>query len=141
MEDEVEAVLAEEKEERQLGQVEQQVRKGENVLAHEKEIMSRPRRTWFESEKEKARAKDRGKLELNGEVGGGKEKKKGKLSGKERKRLEVRDIRSEEGGGWRKGKGKGESSGVQKGAKGKVKSKPAKGHTKGPPKGISRNRS
>lgn len=54
---EVEQVLAEEKEERALRQAEMQVTKGENMIEHGDEIFSRPKRTWFQSEKEKAAAK------------------------------------------------------------------------------------
>ena len=54
---EVEQVLAEEKEERALRQAEMQVTKGENMIEHGDEIFSRPKRTWFQSEKDKAAAK------------------------------------------------------------------------------------
>ncbi len=30
-----------------------EIRKGENMLKHQKEILSRPKRTWFKSEKDK----------------------------------------------------------------------------------------
>ncbi|KAI6047626.1 DEAD-domain-containing protein [Pisolithus marmoratus] len=56
LKDEVAAVLQEEKEEKQLRQVEMELKKGENMLEHEAEIFSRPRRTWFQTEKDKARA-------------------------------------------------------------------------------------
>ena len=104
VEDEVEEVLKEEKEERQLGQVEMQVRKGQNIMQHEDEIMARPKRTWFESEKEKRIAKKAGRQELNGpDEGGGKKRKAGKLSGKDKKRLD--DTRErKEGKVWKKGK-------------------------------------
>ena len=82
-----------------------QVRKGENMMQHEDEIMARPKRTWFESEKEKRLSKKAGRQELNGpEEGGGKKKKKaGKLSGKDKKRLD--DTRErKEGKVWKKQK-------------------------------------
>ncbi|KAF1981506.1 DEAD-domain-containing protein [Aulographum hederae CBS 113979] len=102
LEDDVEAVLLEEREERSLNQVERDVRKGENLVNHETEIMGRPRRTWFESEREKRVAKERGKLELNGEkVGKG---KKVKLSNKVKKNLDATRERKE-GREWKKGKG------------------------------------
>lgn len=34
-----------------------ELKKGENLIEHETEIFSRPARTWFQSEKEKAKAK------------------------------------------------------------------------------------
>ena len=51
---EIELVLSEEKEERALRQAEMQVQKGENLIQHQDEIYSRPARTWFQSEKDKA---------------------------------------------------------------------------------------
>ncbi|KAG6988908.1 ATP-dependent RNA helicase drs1 [Physcia stellaris] len=102
LEGEIEAVLRDEKEERALRGVEMQVRKGENLMEHEAEIRSRPKRTWFESEKEKRVAKRRGLEELNGVAG--KKVGGGKLSNKDRKRLD--DTRErKEGVVWKKGKG------------------------------------
>lgn len=37
----------------QLRQAEMEVKKGQNIIEHEKEIYSRPARTWFQTEKEK----------------------------------------------------------------------------------------
>ncbi|MCJ1332745.1 nucleolar DEAD-box protein required for synthesis of 60S ribosomal subunit [Thelotrema lepadinum] len=105
IEGEVEEVMKEEKEEKALAQVDMQVRKGENMMVHEAEIRARPRRTWFESEKEKESAKEKGKNELNGvEAGSGEKRKKAKLSGKDKKRLEDKRERSE-GREWKKGSG------------------------------------
>jgi ATP-dependent RNA helicase DDX27 len=95
LEDEVEAVLADEKEEKALTVAEREVRKGENLVLHEAEIMSRPRRTWFETEK------DKGRVELNGDAV--LVKKKGKLSNKQKKKLDDRDERRE-GSSYRKTK-------------------------------------
>ena len=89
---EVDEVLAEEKEEKQLAQVEQQLTKGENLVKHEAEIMARPKRTWFETEKEKQEAKKKGVMELNG-VKVKTEKKK--LSNKDKKRLDAKKERKE----------------------------------------------
>ncbi|KAI9810875.1 MAG: nucleolar DEAD-box protein required for synthesis of 60S ribosomal subunit [Thelocarpon impressellum] len=102
MEDDIEAILKEEHEEKQLAQAEMQVKRGSNLLTHEDEIKARPRRTWFESEKEKQLAKVAGKQELNGVAEGKRDRKKGKLSGKEKKKLEARDGRAE-GRVWKKG--------------------------------------
>jgi ATP-dependent RNA helicase DDX27 len=57
LESEVEAVLKEEKEEKALRVAEMEVRKGENVMKYQDEIMSRPKRTWFVTEREKAVSK------------------------------------------------------------------------------------
>lgn len=57
LQEEVEAVLKEEKEEKAFRIAEMEVRKGENVIEHRDEIMSKPKRTWFATEKEKAIAK------------------------------------------------------------------------------------
>ncbi|KAK0527515.1 nucleolar DEAD-box protein required for synthesis of 60S ribosomal subunit [Tilletia horrida] len=60
---EIEEVLREEKEEKALAIAEMEARKGENRLKFEEEIMSRPKRTWFTSEKEKEAAKTLSKAE------------------------------------------------------------------------------
>ncbi|EMC92404.1 hypothetical protein BAUCODRAFT_27693 [Baudoinia panamericana UAMH 10762] len=104
--DEIEDVLREEKEERVMQQTERDITRAENVVKYEDEIKARPKKTWFESEKEKVAAKKRGAEVLNGPLDaadeGRKEKKKGgKLSNKKRKRLEMRDERKA-GRTWKK---------------------------------------
>ena len=106
VEGEVEEILKEEKEEKAMAQMDMQVRKGENMITHEAEIRARPRRTWFESEKDKEKSREKGVRELNrvdGRTGDGVEKKK-KLSGKDKKRLDDRRERME-GREWKKGSG------------------------------------
>ncbi|OVA07484.1 Helicase [Macleaya cordata] len=53
MEDQVAEVLQEEREERALRKAEMEATKAENMIAHKDEIYSRPKRTWFATEKEK----------------------------------------------------------------------------------------
>ena len=121
---EIEAILVEEKSERALKGVEMQVRKGENLMEYEDEIKARPRRTWFESEREKKLSKERALVELNGKKGGS---GKGKLSNKDRKKLDDRRERME-GLVWMKGNKRNEDLldiGKERG-KGKVKEKGAK---------------
>ena len=116
MDDEVNAILQEEKEEKQLAQAEMQVTKGDNLIKHEAEILARPKRTWFESEKEKKASKMAGLAELNGrELNGGKRQKK-KLSGKEKKRLEDHRERVE-GKLWKKGNSNTATKGKTKSTK------------------------
>ncbi|KAI1037225.1 hypothetical protein LB503_008927 [Fusarium chuoi] len=103
MDDEIEEIMQEEKEEKQLAHVEMQVKKGENLIQHEAEIKGRPRRTWFESEHDKKQSKQAGKDELNG-MREAMKKKTGKLSNKDKKRLDNKQLRTEGGGEWRKGK-------------------------------------
>ena len=57
LKDEVAAVLKEEKEEKAIRQAEMELKKGENMIEHEKEIFSRPARTWFQSGKKNLNAK------------------------------------------------------------------------------------
>ena len=57
LETELEAVLKEEKEEKAMKIAEMEVRKGENVMRYQDEILARPKRTWFATEREKAVAK------------------------------------------------------------------------------------
>lgn len=97
LEDEVEAVMQEEKEEKVLAQADMQVRKGENMIKHEDEIKSRPRRTWFETEKDKKAAREAGRAELNGVREALKKKHGGgSLSNKDKKKL---DAKAEASGG------------------------------------------
>ncbi len=109
MKDEIEDIMREEKEEKQLSQAEMQVRKGENIITHEDEIMARPKRTWFESEREKIAAKKTGRVELNGteSVNG----KKRKLSGKDKKRLDDKRERMD-GKVWKKGQAERDGKGA-----------------------------
>ncbi|KAG9234275.1 P-loop containing nucleoside triphosphate hydrolase protein [Amylocarpus encephaloides] len=135
MQDDIEEILKEEKEDKELAQVEMQVKKGENMINHESEIASRPKRTWFESEVEKTAAKNAGRAALNGAESVLK-KKPGKLSNKDKKKLDDRDARME-GKVWKKGRkerdGKGalENAKKEKGRKkekgGKLTGKPTKG--------------
>lgn len=98
--DEVDAVLKEEKQEKQLTQMESEVQRGENLVKYQDEIMSRPKRTWFESEKEKRANKDRAKAEVNGVTFKGEKKK---LSNKDKKRLDLHRAQKE-ARSWKKGK-------------------------------------
>ncbi|PFH63226.1 hypothetical protein XA68_16665 [Ophiocordyceps unilateralis] len=100
---EVDDVMQEEKEEKQLAQADMQVKKGENMLEHEAEIKSRPRRTWFETQHDKKKARQAGRDELNGVRETMKKKSGGKLSNKDKKRLDAKAARSE-GSLWRKHK-------------------------------------
>ncbi|KAF4637894.1 hypothetical protein G7Y89_g187 [Cudoniella acicularis] len=121
MQDKIEEILQEEKEDKQLAQVEMQVKKGENMIVHEDEINSRPKRTWFESERDKKAAKKIGRAELNGTESVLK-KKGGKLSNKDKKKLDDRDMRSE-GKVWKKGRAERDGKGALEKAKGKGKKK------------------
>ncbi|KAI9690386.1 MAG: nucleolar DEAD-box protein required for synthesis of 60S ribosomal subunit [Bathelium mastoideum] len=118
LEDEIEEVLREEKEERVMAQAEMQATKGDNLIKYENEIMSRPKRVWFETEKEKRAAKAKGRAELNGEETV-KKKEKRKLSGKEKKALDDHDERVQ-GRMWKKGRaGRAGNGGLEKVGKGK----------------------
>ncbi|PHH66158.1 hypothetical protein CDD81_221 [Ophiocordyceps australis] len=130
-EDEIEGIIKEEKEEKQMAAAEMQVKKGENMILHEREIKARPKRTWFETEHEKSKAKEAGRSELNGVREAMKKKTGGKLSNKDKKRLDVKALRSE-GTLWRKGKAPDTAE--------KTKKKPARGGSRGAAK-ASRGRS
>ena len=150
MEEEVEAVLREEKEEKHLAHVEMQLKKGENLIEHEAEIKGRPRRTWFETEKDKKKAKDAGRTELNGLRDGLKKKHGGKtLSNKDKKKLDAKSDRSE-GPMWKKGRAERDGKGAvlefkkeskvhkKKGRMGSKGKAPAKAGGKGTGKGGRR---
>ncbi|QCD78377.1 DEAD-box ATP-dependent RNA helicase 28 [Vigna unguiculata] len=68
MEDQIDEVLREESEERALRKAEMEATKAENMIEHKEEIFSRPKRTWFVTEKEKklaAKAAKASSLEKN----------------------------------------------------------------------------
>ncbi|KAL2871947.1 putative ATP-dependent RNA helicase DRS1 [Aspergillus lucknowensis] len=117
--EEIEEVLEEEKLEKQLSQAEMQVTKSENLIKHEAEIKSRPKRTWFETEREKRVAKKTGATELNGFS----KKEKAKLSNKDKKRLDDARLRKEGQLGRKKSKIEREDPNVGKKGKGKGKGK------------------
>jgi ATP-dependent RNA helicase DDX27 len=126
MESEIEEVLEEEKEERAMSVTERDLKRGENLIVHEDEIKARPRRTWFESEREKLAEKEKGAAALNGPAGGAGKGKKKKLSGKDKKKLEAKDARTE-GKQWKKGKAdRGLSTGKAKEKQAKMKNKSKK---------------
>ncbi len=60
-EGELEKIKEEEVVERHLALAEMEAAKAHNMLRHEDEIKAKPRRTWFQSEKEKAEVKKSGK--------------------------------------------------------------------------------
>jgi len=88
LEDEIEEVLEEEKAEKVIQTMEMQVQKTENLVKYKDEIKGRPKRTWFESQREKAEAKKVSKAELNGVT---LPEKKTPVSGKKRKREEMKE--------------------------------------------------
>jgi ATP-dependent RNA helicase DDX27 len=98
LEDEIQAIAEEEKEERQLAQAEMQIKKGENMVIHEDEIKARPKRTWFETQADKKAAKDAGRAELNGLREKLKKKGGGRLSHKDIKKLDAKQARTQQGG-------------------------------------------
>ena len=59
IEDDIKAILEEEKVERQLRRAEMEVEKKINLIQHHDEIKSRPSRTWFQSETQKREIKKR----------------------------------------------------------------------------------
>lgn len=110
--EEIESILEEEKEERLIQQTERDVRKGENMVKHEEEIASRPKRTWFQSEKEKKASSKLGMSERKG-IEAKPPREKRKLSGKDKKKLLDHDERA--GGknmGWKKRKDERAGKGV-----------------------------
>ncbi|GAV81604.1 DEAD domain-containing protein/Helicase_C domain-containing protein [Cephalotus follicularis] len=73
MEDQLDAVLQEEREETALRKAEMEATKAENMIAHKDEIFSRPKRTWFVTEKEKRLVAKTTKASLEGKKGSGTE--------------------------------------------------------------------
>ncbi|KAI9849136.1 MAG: nucleolar DEAD-box protein required for synthesis of 60S ribosomal subunit [Sclerophora amabilis] len=147
LQEEIDAVLREEKEEKAFGIAERQVKRGENLVRFEEEISARPRRTWFESESKKKEARKSGGRELNGRLGevagnGGEGKKtRKKLSGKEKKMAEDRERRLDGQRMWKKGKGdvNGKSAVSAKGKKNGPRVEKGGGKTRKPAFGKRKN--
>jgi len=128
LDEEVTEILAEEKQEKQLAQMESEVARADNIMKHRDEIMGRPKRTWFESEKEKQANKERAKAEL--QASGLLKGEKKKLSNKDKKKLDLSRERKE-GRQWKKGKTDGMDAGKKgKGGKGGAGKAKAKGTAK-----------
>ncbi|WOL09700.1 DEAD-box ATP-dependent RNA helicase 28 isoform X2 [Canna indica] len=70
MEDQISAVIQEEREERILRKAEMEANKAENMIMHKEEIFSRPKRTWFATEKEKKALAKAAKESLNKDQNG-----------------------------------------------------------------------
>lgn len=131
MQEEIEEILKEEKDDKLMAQAEMEVRKGENIMVHQDEIKGRPKRTWFESEHDKKEAQKAGKAALNG-VDSASKKKGGKLSNKDKKKLDDEGERKE-GKVWKKGRAERDGKGaVENFKKGKSKKKVAGGGAKRP---------
>ncbi|RCI14747.1 hypothetical protein L249_6686 [Ophiocordyceps polyrhachis-furcata BCC 54312] len=92
--EEVESVIEEEKHLKEVQQAEMHIKKAENLLVHKAEIQARPKRTWFQTEQDKQKSRQ---VELDGLDALRKKLKKksgGKLSNKDKKKLEARAFRS-----------------------------------------------
>ncbi|MCO5552374.1 hypothetical protein L7F22_005885 [Adiantum nelumboides] len=80
----VDVVLREEKEEKELRRAEMELTKGQNMVEHREEIMSRPKRTWFQSESEKHKQEQIGTKEYLNKIGGGDKEKKTSKEGRDK---------------------------------------------------------
>lgn len=76
----IQEILEEEKEAKEMLQAEMELNKADNLIKHRKEIMARPKRTWFESSKDDQSNIAMKHLTKNGS----------KLNSKKRKALEVK---------------------------------------------------
>lgn len=128
LEGEVDEILAEEKELKQLQQADMEITKGENLIKHADEIKSRPKRTWFETEHDKKKAKEQPAPTKLDKMRESLKKKhaNGKLSKKDMKKLDNKAERQNGGRLWKKGAaeraGKGAVLNLRKNAKGGSKS-------------------
>ncbi|KAK6938969.1 Helicase, C-terminal [Dillenia turbinata] len=92
MEDQVAEILQEEREERALRKAEMEMTKAENLIAHKDEIYSRPKKTWFVSEKEKKLAAKAEKASL----GKGKQTENEVISAQQAEDLKMKEKRKRE---------------------------------------------
>ena len=104
LEDTVLKVLDEEKMQKNLSHADMEVRKAENLIKHQDEIRSRPKRTWFQTENEKQlsklhQQKTQGQESIQACLTKTRDKMKrrnlGKLTNKDKKRLDAKRERLE----------------------------------------------
>ncbi|CAK7230723.1 nucleolar DEAD-box protein required for synthesis of 60S ribosomal subunit [Sporothrix bragantina] len=144
LEDDIADIIEEEREARKLAMAEMEVTRGENLLKHREEILARPKKTWFETPREKEAKKQ---ALRRGETGPGeakdsveklREKLKskrlgGKLSNKDQKKLDNKAERLAGMGGQKLKQEKkalskpGAKPSGKPGAGGKPKPKPSSG--------------
>jgi len=101
LKNEIMGVLQEEAQEKELRGTEMQITKGQNLLDHKDEIYAKPKRTWFQTGKDKASAREKGAQEwsdkmgnsTNGGGGGRRDRKAPQpiLNHKQRRRKEALD--------------------------------------------------
>eukprot|EP01116_Phalansterium_solitarium_P012238 TRINITY_DN2833_c0_g1_i1.p1 TRINITY_DN2833_c0_g1~~TRINITY_DN2833_c0_g1_i1.p1 ORF type:complete len:822 (+),score=381.04 TRINITY_DN2833_c0_g1_i1:166-2631(+) len=70
MAEDIESIIAEESEEREMRKAEMEAAKAENILTHHDEIYGRPAKTWFQSEKQKQSLKAQSKAAAEGDAEG-----------------------------------------------------------------------
>ncbi|KAJ1375233.1 P-loop containing nucleoside triphosphate hydrolase [Sesbania bispinosa] len=92
MEDQIAEIFEEEREERALRKAEMEATKAENMIAHKEEIFSRPKRTWFVTEKEKKLAATAAKVSMHKGTSSGKEV----ISAQEAEDLRMKEKRKRE---------------------------------------------
>ncbi|KAK4557419.1 hypothetical protein RGQ29_007253 [Quercus rubra] len=92
MEDQVAEILEEEREERTLRKAEMEVSRAENLIAHREEIYSRPKKTWFVTEKEKRLVAKASKAPVEKETNSG----KAVISAQEAEDLKMKEKRKRE---------------------------------------------
>ncbi|PWN46659.1 DEAD-domain-containing protein [Violaceomyces palustris] len=98
LKEEVQQVLQEEKEDKALRQAEMELKKGENMIEHREEILSRPKRTWFQTGQDKEAAKNVSKAEYAAKMESLKRKtddKKDRFAGMSRKKKRSKMMREE----------------------------------------------
>merc|ERR1712130_481087 len=64
---EIERIMDEERDQRAIDRAERDMTKLQNLVDHKQEIQSRPKRTWFQSERERKEAQTRSKVAMFGE--------------------------------------------------------------------------
>ncbi|KAM3710861.1 hypothetical protein ACJW31_01G063500 [Castanea mollissima] len=92
MEDQVAEIFEEEREERTLRKAEMEVSRAENLIAHREEIYSRPKKTWFVTEKEKRLVAKASKASVEKETNSG----KAVISAQEAEDLKMKEKRKRE---------------------------------------------
>eukprot|EP00123_Amoebidium_parasiticum_P017680 comp23942_c6_seq1/m.42330 comp23942_c6_seq1/g.42330 ORF comp23942_c6_seq1/g.42330 comp23942_c6_seq1/m.42330 type:complete len:839 (-) comp23942_c6_seq1:320-2836(-) len=68
MEGDIKDIMRQEREEKLLAESEREATRAQNMIVHEKEIFSRPAKTWFQDAKEKEANKEMGKLMHEGKA-------------------------------------------------------------------------
>jgi len=96
LQNDIEDILKEERREKEIRTADEEIKRAENLLNHQAEIMSRPKRTWFQSQDARAETKKRAREQATGRTEEDPPKKRTRTDRKRKKLAESRERAREE---------------------------------------------